>query len=103
MQAGECDDDIRMCFATDEGEALISETGFRKPLSRLTISDRQAIIELLLDYYMMVKVKAEMDQFKDGLQVLGFLKSLQENPDLFRQYFINVEVPLTAGIISSLL
>ena len=81
----------------------LSETGFRKPLSRLTISDRQAIIELLLDYYMMVKVKAEMDQFKDGLQVLGFLKSLQENPDLFRQYFINVEVPLTAGIISSLL
>ena len=50
---------------------------------------------------MMVKVKAEMNHFKDGLQVLGFLKALQENPDLFRQYFINVEAPLTVGIISS--
>ena len=93
-----------MCFATDEGEALLSETGFRKPLSQLTISDRQPIIDMLLDYYIMVKVKAEMDQFKDGLQVLGFLKVLQENPQLFRQYFMNVEVPLTAGnIISRLL
>ena len=87
-----------MCFATDEGEALLSETGFRKPLSQLTISDRQPIIDMLLDYYIMVKVKAEMDQC---LQVLGFLKVLQENPQLFRQYFMNVEVPLTAGIIIS--
>ena len=65
------------------------------------LCDRQPIIDMLLDYYIMVKVKAEMDQFKDGLQVLGFLKVLQENPQLFQQYFMNVEVPLTAGIIIS--
>ena len=62
-----------MCSAINEGKALLSETGFRKPLSQLTISDRQPIIDMLLDYYIMVKVKAEMDQFKDSLQIFGFL------------------------------
>lgn len=73
----ETDDDIRMCCALDESQLLINEKGFRKPLAFLKIGDKDIIIGALLDYYLMVKVKAEIDQFQNGLKTLGFLEEFQ--------------------------
>ena len=39
----------------------------------LKLSDRHTVLGALLDYHLMIKVKAEMDQFK-GLQTLGYLE-----------------------------
>ena len=82
----------------DEGEAILNETGYRKPLALLKLDDRTSIIAVLLDYYLMIKVKAEMDQFKDGLEMLGFLKAFQANPKLWEPYLMNVKTPLSSGI-----
>lgn len=65
MQA-EDDDDIKLCFSIDEGESLLYATGFRKAMCSLTLLDRPAIVAALLDFHLLVKVKAEMDQFKEG-------------------------------------
>ena len=72
----ENDDDIKLCFSIDEGSSLLNETGYRKAVCSLTLSDRPAIMSALLDYHLMIKVKAEMDQFKEGLQTLGYLEIL---------------------------
>lgn len=93
----ENDDDIKVCLSIDEAASLLNETGYRKAVCSLKLSDRPSVIGALLDYHLMIKVKAEMDQFKDGLQTLGYLEILQSNPSLWEDYFINANQPLTTG------
>ena len=96
----ENDDDIKLCFSIDEGASLLNETGYRKAVCSLKLSDRPAVLGALLDYHLMIKVKAEMDQFKEGLQTLGYLEVLQSNPSMWEEYFLDADVPLTAGMCS---
>lgn len=96
----ENDDDIKLCFSIDEGASLLIETGYRKAVCSMTLSDRPTVLSALLDYHLMIKVKAEMDQFKEGLQTLGFLEAVQSDPSLWDEYFLDKTLPLTAGIIS---
>ena len=60
--------------------------------------DKPSIIMSLIDYHLMVKVKAEMDQFKDGLAALGFLNLLVSTPKEFECYFLATDLQkVTAG------
>ena len=98
MTEAENDDDIKLCFSIDEGASLLNETGYRKAVCSLKLSDRPAVLGALLDYHLMIKVKAEMDQFKEGLQTLGYLEALQSNPSIWQEYFLYADVLLTAGM-----
>ena len=52
----------------------------------------------LTDYHLMVKVKSSMDQFADGLKALGLLSRIQENPDVWRSFFVpSKQAKLTPG------
>ena len=42
-------------------------TGYRKAVADLTVNDCPSA-----DYHLMTEVKAEMDQFRDGLSTFGF-------------------------------
>ena len=67
----ENDDDVRMCFGIDEGGIFLCETGYRKPVcSRLKLVDKPSLLAALFNH-LMIKVKAEMDQFNEGLHSLG--------------------------------
>ena len=61
-----------MCFSIDEGEILLCETGYHKLVCSLKLVDKPSLHAALLDYHLMIKVKVEMDQFKEGLHSLGF-------------------------------
>lgn len=93
----ENDDDIKLVFAIDEGIEMLSATGFRKPLCSLQISDRPSILSALTSYHLMAKVKSEMDQFKEGLKVLGFLDMLHKNTDTWKPFFVHCQCTLSAG------
>ena len=97
MIDAENDDDIKVVFAIYEGIELLSATGFRKPLCTLQLSDRPSILSALIDYHLMIKVKTEMDQFKEGLKVLGFMDLVSQNPDVWKPFFVYCNNPLTAG------
>jgi hypothetical protein len=84
-------------FAIDEGMDLLVATGFRKPLCSLKIIDRPAILSALMEYHLMAKMKAEMDQFKEGLNVLGFLDVVKRKTNLWEPFFIHRESIITAG------
>ena len=71
----------------DEVLDLLMTTGFRKPVANLTIPNRQNLSAALLDYHLMAKVKAEMDQFCEGLSTLEFLKAVRATPNIFTPYF----------------
>ena len=95
----ENDDDTKLCFSIDEGASLLNETGYCRAVCSLKLSNRPAVLGALLDYHLMIEVKAEMDQFK-GLQTLGYLEVLQSNPSMWEEYFLDADVPLTAGMCS---
>ena len=73
-------------------------TGFRKSVCSLKVTDRPMILSALVEYHLMAKVKAEMDQFKEGLNVLGFLDTVKRNPVIWEPFFLPYESKLTAGM-----
>ena len=79
----------------DEALDLLMMTGFRKPVSHLTISDCFDLSAALLDYHLMAKVKAEMDQFCEGLKTLDFLNAMRATPTIWEPYFSQIETNLT--------
>lgn len=89
MDEAEDDDQLRHVFDMDETLSLLLETGFRKAVSLLTLSDKGLLRSTLLDYHCMVKVKAEMDQFAQGLDVLGAHQLIKKFCVLSKPYFVH--------------
>lgn len=77
---------------------MIFATGFKKPLTSLTIADRGDLLDVLLDFHLMSKVKSEMDQFVKGLGTFDFISKVKQNPTLWKPYFVYADRKLTAGI-----
>lgn len=69
-----------------ENDTLIIETGYRKPLCRLTMEDVPGLKQTLRDH-VLVKVKAELDQFCEGLKTLGVLEKMRKHPSLMAVLF----------------
>ncbi len=85
-------------FQNEVAIDLLLATGYRKALCSLCLEDRDSIQSALLDYHCMLKVKAEMDQFSEGLADVGVLKYVKKYPDLMKSLFICDESKLiTAG------
>lgn len=89
---------MRAVFDEYEFELVLLETGYRKPLSSLLLSDRPAIVKTL-KIHVLVKVKPELDQFIDGLNMYGILESIKKYPSLMAQYFTHIAAPLTVGML----
>jgi len=82
----------------DEASELLMGMGFRKPISKLKMDDKAMIKNNLIDYYCLLKVKAEMDQFAEGLQDLGLLDMMRRQPALFKNLFVaSTAAHLTPG------
>ena len=98
MDDSENDDDIKIVFAIDEGVDLLVATGFRKPVCNLKLADHPVILSALMEeYHLMAKMKAEMNQSKKGLNVLGFLDVVKRKAGLWEPFFIHCESKITAG------
>ena len=85
--------ELRFLFSeenSDKGESdgLVAETGYRKPLCNLTLKDVPQLKQTLRDH-MLVKVKAELDQFSEGLTTLGVLDKVKKYPSLMAPLFID--------------
>ena len=76
---------------------LLVQTGFRRAVVSLTLDDVQKVSSALIDFHCMLKVKAAMDQFKNGLKTLGLLNMLEENPSLWKPLFVSSSTPLNTG------
>lgn len=82
----------------NNGDVLI-ESGLTMPLALVSLDDRDAIIQTVALHYVLLKSKAEMDQFMVGLAALGVLDAVKANSTLFKDYFIVGRKPfLCAGM-----
>ena len=93
------DEDIKVLFAMDEAPDLLITTGIRKPVSHLTISDRFNPSATLFNYQLMAKAKVEVDQFCEGLNILGFLKAMRVTPNIFESDFTQIVPNLTQEVL----
>ncbi len=55
---------------------VLLETAFRKPLSTLVMADID-VIQKTLQNHLLMRVKAELDQFLEGLAVCGVGEDFQ--------------------------
>ncbi len=81
-----------------KGNALIiCDTGYRKPLVNVTVSDKGEVKQILRDNTI-IKTKAEIDQFCSGLQTLDVLDMVKKHPSLMSAYFIPQPNVLNKGM-----
>lgn len=84
--------------ASDNCTILI-ESGLTMPLASVTLCDVDTMVQTIALHHVLLKAKAEMDQFMQGLNALGVLTAIKAHPNLFEAYFsIDVNSSLTAGI-----
>ena len=94
----ETDDDVKVLFNVDEAIDFLVVTGYRKAICNLGLQDKESLKAALLDYHCLLKVKAEMDQFINGLADVGVLEYVRKHPDLLKPLFTDCyHKPLTAG------
>ena len=87
---------MREIFDDPDHELAILETGYRKPLSILSVSDKAAVASTLKTH-VLARVKPELDQFADGLNSLGVLEAVKSHPQLMTPFFTHIPVVLRAG------
>ena len=97
LDEAENDDDVKLIFAVDKISELILETGYRKPFCRLIMAHRSELIAAMVDYHCMIKVKAAMDQYIEGLQSLKVLDLVRKFPSFSRPFFVAKNKRITAG------
>ena len=85
-------------FEVEDNASILLETGYHKPLSTLTVTDVPMLCNALRSHHGIIKVKAELDQFCEGLETLGVLQSVKKHPNLMRPLFVaSSYVQLTRG------
>ena len=91
------DDDLKIVFAIDEAASFLLETGFKKPISLLGMKDK-ALHASLVDFHCLIKAKAAVHQFSEGLASLNVLGMLQQYPEVMKPLFMYEEHALTSGV-----
>lgn len=78
----------------EEVFALLVEAGYR---GHVSFSSRDEIVSTLIYIFLFLKVKAAMDQFRDGLETGGLLHYMTKYPDALRPLFVDESSPFTAS------
>ena len=87
--------DLQMVVGENSG--LLFDAGVTVSASAIQVSMKETIIKALSLCHV-VKCKAELDQFREGLGSLRVLECMKVHPELMKRYFMASSSPLTAGI-----
>ena len=70
-----------------EHSSVFIESGLTTPLALVRLEDKGSIVKTVALHHVILRTKAEIDQFSIGLKVLGVLDAIQKNRQLFQKYF----------------
>lgn len=78
---------------------LILEAGYTKPISRVSsVHDKLTLERTLKMHFGLLRCKAELDQLKSGLSVLGVGEAMRSYPNVMAGLFVSSKTePLTTG------
>ena len=91
--------EICSLFSVPEHESALLETGYSKPLHLICLEDKESIINMVTDYHCIIKPKAPMDQFLEGLECGDVAEAIKVYPAIMKSLFCPSASDLTAGII----
>ena len=96
----DCHDDqaIRTIFNSEDYLDALLTTGYAKPVATIAIRHKGEIKEALKIHFMLKAVFPEINEFRDGLKVLGVLDQILKYLDITRSCFVDEQAPLTAGM-----
>ena len=83
-----CSTEEELCSMVASNFDILTHCGFIKPSSLVNEKDKTKIIQTLALHDVILKNKAELGQFVEGLQSCGVIDALRENPDLGRNFFV---------------
>ena len=91
------DEALRGVLQKETVLTCMSDVGFTKPLSTVRLAHKDEIISTIVTFHLFIKVKAVMDQFKEGLGVAGLLQHIKKYYDLMTPLFVNERSSLTGS------
>lgn len=66
-----------------EYSAIFAESGYTKALALVAMEDKVTMVQTVTLHYVLLRNKAELDQFCDGLSALGVLSMIRRESALF--------------------
>jgi hypothetical protein len=88
LDVADSNEKVREIFENNEASDMLYITGFKKATQKLTFEDRATLKSVLIDYHCIVKVKAEMDQFIEGIATTDVLRLMRHSPAKFKCLFV---------------
>ena len=75
------------------------QCGVTKPLTQIKLADLPSLVRNIALQTTILKVKAALDQFVNGIKETGLLSCIQGYPDFFKDLFVKPKIAdcLTAG------
>lgn len=80
-----------------ENSCLLIDVGVTQMANTLDISMKPVIVKALTISHVL-RCKAEIDQFRDGLNCLRVLDCIKAKPEIMKVYFTAPAIPITAGM-----
>ena len=74
----------------DDFEFLI-DCGYSKPLADCVLDDKKEMLECVILHLTHYRIRAEVDQLKEGLAKVGVLPAIQSRPNLWKPLLCHTE------------
>lgn len=96
MYNAEDDDEFKRLCA--ENMETIIDSGYTKAMSAVNLAGWDGLIQCVKKHNCILKTKAELDQLKSGLCILGMGSAMEMYPELMSPLFLKGQaIPLSAG------
>ena len=99
VQISESANDEELQITAVDITNCLLECGITKPLAQLKTGDVPSHVRSIALHATVLKVKAALDQFVDGLKESCLLQNIREYPHLFRDLFVKSTDCLDSGMI----
>ena len=86
----------------EDDASYVNECGFHKPVFRVTTEDIPDITEAVCMEHVIMKTISEINQFQEGLNVLGIGNLVKDHPGPLRKLFVHEQKVLTADDLDKL-
>ena len=98
----ETTEQLKRTVTQEEFEFLI-DSSYSKPLRDCVINDKREILECVILHFTHYRIRAELDQLKEGLAKVGVLPAIQRRPNIWRPLLCaDRRLEISAGYIREL-
>jgi len=83
LDSVETTEQLRRTVSQEEFEFLI-DCGYSKPLHGCVLDDKKEMVECVILHFTQYRIRAELDQLKEGLAKVGVLPAIERRPHLWK-------------------